>query len=64
MGVGGNTGKFLLGAGMEKEGGGTLHISSRQREGINEAIKAVSPRSVVGGRTGYAKRQKRGFNSC
>lgn len=32
--------------------GGTLHISSRQREGINEAIKAVSLRSIVGGRAG------------
>lgn len=33
-------------------GGGTPHISSRQREGINEAIKACSLRSIVGGRAG------------
>lgn len=33
-------------------GGGTPHISSRQREGINEAIKACSLGSIVGGRAG------------
>lgn len=32
--------------------GGTPHISSRQREGINEAIKACSLGSIVGGRAG------------
>lgn len=32
--------------------GGSPHISSRQREGINEAIKACSLRSIVGGRAG------------
>lgn len=57
MGVGGalhSTGEFLLGAGMERGGGrgGSPHISSRQREGINEAIKACSLRSIVGGRAG------------
>lgn len=51
VGVGGNTGKFLLGAGMEKEGGG-LYTLVPVKEGINEAIKAVSLRSIVGGRAG------------
>lgn len=46
-----SAGEFLLGAGMEKAGG-TQHFSSRQREGINEDIKAYSLRSIVGGRTG------------
>lgn len=52
MGVGGDTGKFLLGAGMEKKGGGGLCTLVPLKEGINEAIKAVSLKSVVGGRAG------------
>lgn len=57
MGVGGDTAihrGIPMGAGMEGGGGagGTPHISSRQREGINEAIKACSLGSIVGGRAG------------
>lgn len=37
---------------MERKGGETPHISSRQREGINEAIKAYSRGSIVGGQAG------------
>lgn len=63
MGVGGDTplhrgipmgGWYGKMEGMEECGGmeGTLHISSRQREGINEAIKACSLGNIVGGRAG------------
>lgn len=49
-----STGEFLWGGGMERGRGGerTPHISSRQREGINEAIKACSLGSIVGGQAG------------
>lgn len=55
MGVGGNTTLHRgipIGGWYGKKGGGDPHISSRQREGINEAIKACSLRSIVGGRAG------------
>lgn len=58
MGVGGDSalhrGIPMGGWYGKREGGGerTPHISSRQREGINEAIKACSLGSIVGGQAG------------
>lgn len=55
MGVGGDTALHRgipMGGRYGKGGERTPHISSRQREGINEAIKACSLGSIVGGQAG------------